>query len=136
MKRHLSSIVGILLFSLAACGTLDSKKEFKAMKIAWAFDIQTDAGGLPRGSVFLLVDNERVLVHPNVEMGYKLIAAEDFAQHKIPVHAVAACTTYGAGRGEELYVVREKKQLVVFGRLLDEEGSGSEFKVRLNIPIK
>lgn len=126
----------LLAFALVSCSSFNRKKDTAPVKVAWSFDIQADASGHPRGSVFLQVESDRVLVHPNVETSYKLIAPSDYMQHKIPGDALAACTTYGSSRGEELFVMRDKKQLVVYGRLLDEEGGSTEFRVRQFIPIR
>jgi hypothetical protein len=136
MNRLPSVLPAFFLLALASCSTFHDKKEDAPVKVAWVFDIQADPGGLPRGSVFLQVDAERVLVHPNVEMGYKLIDPADYVQHKIPPEALAACTSYGVGRGEELYVIREKKDLAIFGRMLDEEGASADYRLRTTIPVK
>jgi hypothetical protein len=136
MNRFSFLVAAFLGFALTSCSIFHNKKEDAPIKVAWVFDIQADPGGLPRGSVFLQVDSERVLVHPNVEMGYKLIDSADYVQHKIPAEALAACTSYGVGRGEELYVMREKKELAVFGRMLDEEGASADYRQRMTIPLK
>ncbi len=136
MNRLFLSLSICLVLPLAACSTFGGKKADAPVKVAWSFEIQADASGHPRGSVFLQVENDRVLVHPNVEASYKLIAPADYAQHKVPADALAACTSYGASRGEELFVMRDKKQLIVYGRLLDEEGGTAEYRVRQFIPIR
>jgi hypothetical protein len=96
--------------------------------ISWLFDIRNDKYGNPRGKVFLLVGGRKVLILPNAAAQYRVLDRAEYKSRDVPATAITACTGWWAGQGEDMYVIRHKKQLVVFIRYLDEGVSVPAFK--------
>lgn len=100
----------------------------ESAEVTWAFDKREDRNGNPRTNVFLVVGGRRVLVRRNVLAQYTEIAPEDYRSHGVPSAAVAACQGWWAGAGEDLYVIRRGRRLIVFIRYLDEQAAPGRFR--------
>jgi hypothetical protein len=94
----------------------------------WTFDKHEDSNGNPKTNVFLIVGGRRVLVRRNVTAQFTSIAPEDYRSHGVPASAIAACQGWWAGAGEDLYVIRKNRQLIVFIRYLDEGSAPGRFR--------
>jgi hypothetical protein len=96
--------------------------------VSWLFNIRNDKDGNPQGKVFLLVGGRKVLILPDAAAQYSVLDRTDYKSHDVPDTAVTACTGWWAGQGEDMYVLRRKRQLVVFIRYLDEGVSVPAYK--------
>src|SRR5262245_47497686 len=126
----------LFLFALTAFSMSITEATLGAVKkasnsqasISWLFETRNDKYGNPRSKVFLLVDGRKVLILPNAASQYRVLDRADYKSRDVPAAAIAACTGWWAGQGEDMYVIRRKKQLVVFIRYLDEGVSVPAFK--------
>lgn len=103
--------------------------------ISWLFDTRNDKYGNPRGKVFLLVGGRKVLILPKAVAQYRVLDRTDYKLHDVPATAVTACTGWWAGQGEDMYVIRRNKHLVVYIRYLDESASVPAYKRLKVIPV-
>ena len=100
--------------------------------VEWLFDVlRVDEFGAPHTRVFLVVGGRRVFI---------LQAASQFhvveRQHNrddIPARAIAACSGAYAGQGQDLYVIRRNRQLIVYLRDWDEGMTAAPSYRRLRV---
>jgi hypothetical protein len=102
-------------------------------EVAWAFDTHEDRDGNPHTKVFLVVGARRVLV-TEATANFNALDRKDFKEHAVPAAAVAACSGWWAGAGEDLYVIRRNGRLTVYSRGLDEQAPASRYKRLKVIP--
>lgn len=88
--------------------------------VAWVFVIKRDKNLTPRSSVFLRVAGKSTLVFQGIDE-FRTLARADYKEHHVPADALAACTGWWAGQGDDLYVVRRKQRFEVYRRELDEQ---------------
>ena len=138
MLRRLLWLVVVTTFSLAiseaVLGTVREASSGQAT-VSWLFDIRNDKYGNPRGKVFLLVGSRKVLILPKAAAQYRVLERTEYESRDVPATAITACTGWWAGQGEDMYVTRRKKQLVVFHRFLDEGASIPAYKRLKVIPL-
>jgi hypothetical protein len=123
MLRHLFPL--FLLTALCAGGAAAARgaaqKAAPAQAgVAWAFDTHEDRDGNPHTKVSLVVGARRVLV-TETTANFNVVERKDFKEHAVPAAAVAACSGWWAGAGQDLYVIRRGRTLVVYSRTLDEQ---------------
>ena len=102
-------------------------------EVTWAFDTHEDRDGNPRTKVFLVVGGRRVLLTETTAR-FSVLERQDYKSHAVPAAAVAACAGWWAGAGEDLYVTRRGRSLVVYSRALDEQAPASRYKRLKVIP--
>jgi hypothetical protein len=123
MLRHLFPL--FILTALCAGGAAAARGAAQRAapaqaEVAWAFDTREDRDGNPHTKVFLVVGARRVLV-TEATANFNALERKDFKGHAVPAAALAACTGWWAGAGEDLYVTRRGRTLVVYSRALDEQ---------------
>jgi len=125
MRRFLSIILLSALTAAYGVQAFGSTVQTSsgAAEATWAFDTHEDRNGNPRTNVFLVVGGRRVLIQRNVVAQFNVVPPGDYRSHGVPATAIAACQGWWAGAGEDLYVIRRGRQLIVFVRDIDE---GSE----------
>lgn len=74
----------------------------------------------PHSRVFVNADGKRTLVFSGEE-GFHTLSRADFASQRVPRGALAACSGWWAGAGDNLYVVRRGARLDVYRCQVDEE---------------
>jgi hypothetical protein len=130
----LLALAGALLFT---CKLIGATFEPIAPGLAWWFDIAEDETGTPSGSVHLMARGQKVTVTREAVGGYQVIPREEFTDRKIPKIALAACSSWWAGAGEEIFIVRESSKLLVYKRLIEEGLEPSPpFRLHQTIPLK
>lgn len=104
--------------------------------IKWLFDIKEDSAGTPRGKVYLIVGERKILIRSHAVGDYHEIDRTDYTSKRVPVAAITACGAWWAGQGEDLYVIQRGRQLIVYVRYLAEERAPNPGYRRLKvIPI-
>jgi hypothetical protein len=138
MLQRFLLLVVLTTFSItiseAMLGTVRKASPSQA-NVSWLFDIRNDKYGNPRGKVFLLVGGRKVLILPKAAAQYRVLDRKEYESRDVPATAITACTGWWAGQGEDMYVTRRKKQLVVSIRYLDEGGSIPAYKRLKVIPL-
>jgi len=136
MRRHLLSLLMLTALcavpAVAARGAAQKAANAQA-EVTWAFDTHEDRNGNPHTKVFLIVGARRVLVMETTA-NFSALERKDFKEHGVPATAVTACSGWWAGAGEDLYVVRRNRSLIVFSRSLDEQAPASPYKRLKVIP--
>lgn len=114
----------LAMFTTPALGLAERGATRKAaqgeVKVEWVFDIKMDKDDNPTGKVYLLVNGRKTLIRPGVIGQYSVLERTDYKSHDVPTTAIAACSGWWAGQGEDMYVIRRNRQLIVFIRYLDE----------------
>jgi hypothetical protein len=123
------SILFLLTALLPALGIADPVAPVKAnpskADLEWVFDIKPDGTDTPRGKIFLVVNGRKILLRRAVVGHYSVVDRVEYESRGIPNAAITACSGWWAGSGEILYVIRRRKQMVVYIRYLDEGISSS-----------
>lgn len=124
MRRCCLVLFVLAMFTTPALGLTERGAERKAargeVKVEWLFDIKMDKDDNPTGKVYLLVGGRKILIRPQAIGQYHVLERTEYKSSDVPASAVAACSAWWAGSGEDMYVLRRKNQLVVFIRYLDE----------------
>jgi hypothetical protein len=102
-------------------------------QVSFLFEIREDAAGNPRGKIMLAIGERKVVILPKATSQFRVLEASDYKSHDVPAAALAACSGWWAGKGEDLYVLRRKKDLVVMIRYLDEGAARTPAYKRLKI---
>ena len=135
LRRFLVLVVLTMFSSTISEGVPGVRKASHSQAgVSWLFNIRNDKYGNPRGTVFLIVGGRKVLILPKAASQYRLLKQTEYESHGVPAIAITACTGWWAGRGEDLYVIRRKKQLQVFIRYLDEGAETTAYKLLKVIP--
>ena len=103
---------------------------------AWQFDTSGDKDLAPRTNVFLRVGSRRVLILRGAGEQFQRVGRQEYKDHKVPAEAIAACAGWFAGQGDDLYVIRRPRKLIVFDRELDEEEAIPPCKQIKMIPLR
>lgn len=89
--------------------------------VKWTFDIKEDGSGTPRGKVYLMVGARKIVIRPRAIGDYHEMDRADYKSKRVPAFAITASSAWWAGQGEDLYVIRRGRQLIVYSRQLAEE---------------
>src|SRR5436309_15272265 len=122
MWRHLFSLALFAALFAVPCEAARGARQKSARaqaEVTWAFDTHEDRDGTPRTKVFLIVGARRVLV-TEPTANFSVLERKDFKGHAVAAAALTACNGWWAGAGEDLYVIRRGRSLVVYSRALDE----------------
>lgn len=134
----------LLLFVLTTFSTTLCKAESGAYKKAmqgevnasWQFDLTiAEDSDTPRGKVYLLVGSRKVLIFSDAIGAFSVIERADYKSKGVPTTALTACSGWWAGQGQDLYVVRRRKQLIVYIRELDEQAAIPPYRRLKVIPL-
>lgn len=121
MRRFLMSLVVLtMLFAVPGRAAMGGEFNRRQTTIEWLFDSRTDQYGSPNTRVYLVVGGRRYFVLRTASQ-FSVVERGQYAEHDVPASAVAACVSWWAGSGEELYVTRRGRQLIVYIRYLDEQ---------------
>lgn len=110
------------------------KATYGQANVKWQFDIRHDRDGNPQSRVFLVVGGRRVFLLRVVAL-FRVLDRQDYSSRDVPATAITACTGWWAGSGEDLYVIRRNRQLIVFIRSLDEQTPVPAYKRLKVIPL-
>jgi hypothetical protein len=123
MRRLFITLVLLTALTPALCiadPSASRKTKPAELVISWVFDIQKDNEETPRGKVSIFVNGRVILLRPAVVGEYRVVDRTEYKDRGVPAVAITACYGWWAGSGEIVYVIRRKKQLVVYIRYLDE----------------
>ena len=138
MLRRCLFLLALTVFSAAFCQAVPSTPR-KALRtevsVKWVFDIKKNSDDTPRGKVYLMVGDRKILIRRAVVGDYHVIEPTDYKSSKVPASAIAACGGWWAGQGEDLYVIRRKNQLIVYIRYLDESAPTPPYRRLKVIPV-
>ena len=96
--------------------------------LQWVFQTRHDAQTNPHTDVFLRVGSRRVLVLRQAEEEFRVPAKTNYKDAGVPAQALTACLGWWAGAGDNLYVVRRGRSLVVYRREVDEQAPDLPWK--------
>ena len=136
MRRQLFFLVLLAAFSALPCEAARDAGQHASRAqagVTWAFDTHEDRDGNPRTKVFLVVGSRRVLL-TEAAANFSVLERQDYKSHAVPAAALAACSGWWAGAGEDLYVIRRNRSLIVYSRDLDEQAPASRYKRLKVIP--
>lgn len=128
-RRLLFLLVLTMLFAsprglaLGAVGKLNHSQT----TLEWLFNARNDRDGNPNTRVYLVVGGQRYFVMRDTAQ-FSVVERDKFKEHDVPASAVAACASWWAGSGEELYVIRRGRSLIVYIRYLDEQSDVGRYK--------
>lgn len=99
--------------------------------LEWLFDSRNDRYGNPNTRVYLVAGGRRYFVLSDTSQ-FSVVEREKYKDHDVPAAAAAACSSWWAGSGLEMYVIRRGNSLILYRRYLDEQtetGRYRRFKV-------
>ena len=142
MRRHFLPLIllaSVLTTSLSAvpstaAGIFRQKSSPAPAGVTFRFDEREDGDGNPHTKVFLAVGDRRVLLRETTGK-FSALDKSDYKSHHVPAAAVAACTGWWAGSGEDLYVLRRNRSLIVYSRTLDEQAPVGAYRRLKVIPL-
>jgi len=88
--------------------------------VRFEFETRLDADDTPHSRVFLRANGRRMPVFASTA-GFQTLPRNEWKERGVPRNALAACTSWWAGAGDNLYVVRRGARLVVFRQEMDEQ---------------
>jgi hypothetical protein len=97
------------------------------LAVRFEFEVKRDADDTPHSRVFVNANGKRTLVLASMA-GFEALSRADFAERKIPREALAACTGWWAGAGDNLYIVRRGERLDVYRQEMDEQAGPFPFR--------
>ena len=89
----------------------------------------------PHTDVFLPVGTRQVCVLHQTSEDFHTLLKADYQNNGIPSRALLACAGWFAGAGENLYVIRRGRALVVYRKELDEQAPDFPWKRFKVIPL-
>ena len=102
--------------------------------VTWSFETRTDRDLTPHSRVFLRVNGRRVPVYGETTATFQTLGRGEYTGHGVPSNAITACAGWFAGQGEDLYVVRRGRRLVIYLRELDEQAPIPAYKRLKSVP--
>ena len=88
--------------------------------VSWQFDERKGKYEIPNTKIYLVVGGRRIFIF-RAPSHFDVLERQLYGTHNVPASAIAACTGWWAGQGQDLYVIRRKGRLIVFLRNLDEQ---------------
>ena len=92
----------------------------RPIKVSFEFKVKLDKTETPHSRVFVRANGKRTLVLSATE-GFRSLKRSEFASHEVPREALAACSGWWAGAGDNLYVVRRGARLDVYQQEVDSQ---------------
>ena len=92
--------------------------------------------GDPVTDVFLQIGGRKVLVLGHAQDEFQVSPQANYKERGIPALALTACAGWWGGAGDDLYVIRRGRSLVVFRREEDEQVPPLPWKRLKVIPLR
>jgi hypothetical protein len=127
------SIFSIGAFSHSAPAAI-AKSVRRQTTADWQFETRRRTYDTPDTRIYLKVNGRRIFIL-RASSEFSILAPGDYKTHDVPAGAIAACTGWWAGQGQDLYVVRRKNQLLVYVRYEDEEADLPGYRRLKVIPL-
>jgi hypothetical protein len=134
MRRCLLFLLVLTMLPAIPCGAAmgaGAKAGYNQTTLEWLFNSRNDKYGNPHTRVYLVVGGQRYFVLSDGSQ-FSEVEREQYKDHGVPAAAVAACSSWWAGSGLEMYAIRRGRSLILYRRYLDEQsGTGryQRFKV-------
>lgn len=119
-------VVALSLSLPASTASAARQSHYHAVKIAWLANMHDDKDGTPRGNLVLMVNGRRVTIAKSLDEHVTDLDPEMYKEHRVPRSAIAACSAWWGGAGDDFYVTRHGDRLRVYRRGVDEEEKSSE----------
>jgi hypothetical protein len=137
MWRCLLFLIALTILSTAYSGSARGagRKAGRAeVSVSWQFDTRRLEYDLPDTKVYLVVDGRRIFLL-RASSQFSVLERELYSGHDVPATAIAACAGWWAGQGQDLYVTRRGRRLIVFARYLDEQAPVERYRRLKVIPL-
>ena len=139
MRRCFPFLLVLIIFFAGICQAAAKSELRRASsiqaKVEWDFDTRDDSDGNPRIGVYLRVGARRFFILRDTAQ-FSVLERKDYGNRDVPASAVAACTGWWAGSGEDMYVIRRGRQLIVYIRYLDEQTELGRYRRLKTIPLR
>lgn len=138
MRRCCLFLVMLTTFFAIPSGTAQGagrKASHSQADVTWDFVTREDNMGNPNTRVFLKVGGRRVFIVRDTAQ-FSVLEKKDYSSRGVPSSAVVACTSWWAGSGSEMYVIRRNRQLIVYIRYLDEQSETGRYRRLKVIPLR
>ena len=129
-------LILVLLFPAAFPCPARAAPSMRQSQVFWSFDLRRDPDLTPHSNVFLHVRGKRILILRDADSAFNVMARTSYPDHDVPSQAISACTSWFAGQGEDLYVIRRRHTLIVYRRAVDEEAATLPYKRLKVIPLR
>jgi hypothetical protein len=95
--------------------------------VSWRFDTRKMEYDQPDTRVYLMVGGRRIFLL-RASSQFSILERELYDGHDVPASAITACSGWWAGQGQNLYVIRSRKRLIVFVQYLDEQAAVERYR--------
>jgi hypothetical protein len=133
--RNCLTLLALTIFTVSFSKAQPSKPGKTAQgktNVKWLFETRMDRDDeTPLSKAYLLIGKRKILVRGEAMGRYDIVERKDYKALRAPSSTIAACSIWWAGQGQDLYVIRRNKQLIVFIRFKDEEAPTTSYE-----PIK
>ena len=126
--------LAVLLVSAGFSSAAPASKQ--TPPVAWVFQMHRDKSGTPSTDVFLRVGGKQTLVMRQAQEEFEALPRSSYKDHAVPAQALAACAGWFAGAGDDLYVIRRGRSLVVYRKQQDEQAPDFPWKRLKVIALK
>ena len=137
--QYCLTLLGLAIFTVSFCKAQSNKSVKTApgkTNIKWVFETRMDKDDeTPLSKAYLLIGNRKILVRDEAMGRYDIVERKDYVSLRAPSSAIAACSIWWAGQGQDLYVIRRNKQLVVFIRFKDEGAPTTSYETLKTIRL-
>jgi hypothetical protein len=121
----IATLVSVLFWAGASTISAQGPKRNASYRQAptapeWVFDIRDGENDIPAGKVWLRLGARKVLVLPDASEHYSIVERKDYKRSHIPSSALTAIFGWFAGQGKQLWVVPQRRHLVVYIKYFDE----------------
>jgi hypothetical protein len=131
MRRCSPFLPVLIIFFAGICHAATKSELRKASSvqanIEWVFDTRNDSDGNPRTGVYLRTGGRRFFILRDTAQ-FSVLERQSYGERNIPASAITACTGWWAGSGEDMYVIRRGRQLIVYIRYLDEQTETGRYR--------
>ena len=122
MRRNLlTHTLAALLLCLVATAAIARPVHHHALNMSWLADMRDDKDGTPRGNLVLIVNGRHVTIAKSLDEHVTVLDPEQYKEHRVPTSAIAACSAWWGGAGDDFYVTRHGDRLRVYRRGVDEQ---------------
>ena len=136
-SRRPATVGGLLFLTLML--VLPSAAYADAVPLLeWRFKTKHDASNVPATTVSLRVNNNmEFVIEPMARAAFHVVEPRDFEAHDVPNSALAACSGWWAGAGDEYYAAFDHRhnKALVYHRTLDEGATTERYKLLRRLPV-
>jgi hypothetical protein len=135
MKSLFNTLLALLLVSSFVACNLNGNKSAEQLASftsqipessipTWYFNTQEDTLGNPQTQIFLVVkDSIKITI---ATAPFTVIEKQEYADKKLPINTLTACTGFWAGLEQQLIVIDSNEYWVVKAKFQDEQSEEPE----------